>query len=520
MLPPVYAASAVNLLSTSGADGRDARRGVAISSTVQAAGQLASQPSGLQPETVKALQQLAELLGSKNISANDILTKLATDFAALIGEMKQPNESAQAFAGRLADIILQMKPERQAAAENASGFKQIGISALAFAGALKDPSSAAAARIVALIENPAFNAAEHALKAAISSYEQNSSVGPEIAATQKMANKVSPSQEEKTQPQQRTTTSAEGSSKEPIGTSKGNGHRPTTAQPHQASTQSAQAEQTTNSGATTSKTSVHPEQPKADGAERAPDAAAQRAPASQKVQTAEVRLQTESPSRTHSEGQHPMQVLRGFNVVLSTEALLKPSDANPTAKATVSAPTGKAGEHATIVPISDWLKNISTDEVAQRAHQAAKAMEGKIIALFANTSRNGEVGNSATDQQNRQASLLQQGAASKAATDSDPDLPRLLARLPEAVPFAQIPFPPAQNEKRTGARYGYPNRGREERPDSQSDGGEQSMQQHDQGQQRDDIEHEEKPFEADTPLVRNASDAERAYHMYQRFGGF
>ncbi len=41
-----------------------------------------------------------------------------------------------------------------------------------------------------------------------------------------------------------------------------------------------------------------------------------------------------------------------------------------------------------------------------------------------------------------------------------------------------------------------------------------------QAERREEPEIEERPFDAEEPLKRNPTDAERALHMYQRFGGF
>lgn len=539
MLPPVNASTAVNYLSATGAEGQGAQAGAVASARSRPVVQAADTLAGLAPEAEKALQRLAELLGSRNVNANDVLTRLATDFARLIGEVRKPDETPQAFANRLADIIVNMKPEARAQAEVAFGLRQFGISALAFASALRNPASPEAARIVALMESPVYNAAEQALKAAISSYEQISAARPEVTAGQRVAANAD------------TRAATKQNSAATAGEAVAEGEEQLSAQQAGASSARANGQgsnaQAAAGGRLLSAAFAAQEQPAvaiatgkgaaapAASAEigtagaRTDETQASSAAAKAADPEAKQKIETILP-RTPDDGrngQHTMQVLRGFNVVISNVATLagealKTFAAAPGQKLAEALPAAAnpATSPQVVTEAAEWqLPEIPSDEIARRAHQAAKAMEGKVIPLFANASAESEADNGAARQQGM-AQQMAAGAKAALATGAEINLPLIIAKFPDVIPFAQMPYPPARDG---GGKGGHAAPDQQQGGDAEDEAGTDEETMQDQGEREprpEEPELLEKPFEAEVPLKRNASDADRAFHMYQRFGGF
>lgn len=523
MLPPVNSAPQVQPVSTAAIGQREARSDAPspAGQPVQAAQQAAAQPlpQGATPEALQSLRQLADLLGSQQINTHDILTRLAIDFADALGQGPLPEETAANFATRLVTLIKTLpEPDRQSAARVAN-LTTLGISASALAEALADPASPAAARIVAMAEDPGARGLQQMLQSAIDSYEQNSATAPPTIAAQKSANEPTPGQSEAKQPQ---PAAASGEASKPAVAA------PSTADSKPAASASPAASQTP-AGPETANNAAKA-QPQAGAAYSAPPRADQPALTPAKAESSNVNASQAMANRTvPDEGQPTMQVLRGFNVVVekvatraadvlkSVAAVAQQAEAAksfaPASSTLVEASRQSRPEPLRAMPIGP------ESEIAGKAHEAARAMEGKVVQLFARAPLAEDADQTDID---RLIRVAEQTAAKAEPPKAAAEAVLVQARQAEGVPFAQVPYPFVREEEENRRRRGFGEQA--EGGDGEEMAGEdgQSLWHGDgeQAERHDEPEIDEYPFDADEPLKRNPSDAERALHMYQRFGGF
>jgi len=480
---------------------------------------------GQASETLASLRQLADLLGSRQVNAEDILTRLAIDFATALGDGPLPDETPRDFSNRLASLIRQLPAATLLAAQKTSNLGTLNIQPQAFAAALADPASPAAARIVAMAEDPGAQGLQQVLKAAIASYEQNSVPAPNapapnaIAAQKAAATAGSPA---------RTVEApviAEGGS--PPAAEAEAETRPALAQPREAARIAAPETAPAARPPATAMASQAQSEPAASAGPRTAEPTAQARP---QAPTAD-RLPGMPLDR--EEGQPTMQVLRGFNVVVANVAtravdVLKTvaALAQQAETAQVFAPAAEAtaeGVRKPGLPVQGLEPERPVEPapvIAGKAHEAARAMEGRVIPLFSRPATTEDVDNVDIDHLIRMA----QQTAAKVDPARLPEMALAAqARLPEPVPFAQVPYPfvREEEEKRRRRGFGEP-AGRDDEGEEMTDEDGQSLWHGDgeQPERRDEPEIEERPFDAEEPLKRNPTDAERALHMYQRFGGF
>ena len=530
MLPPVNASITAQPITAPAIGQREARPDGPTAVGQTQAPTTTSTPTtpqqGAASETLASLRQLADLLASQQVNAEDILTRLAIDFAAALGEGPLPDETPRDFSNRLASLIRQLPAAALLAAQKSSNLGTLNIQPQAFAAALADPASPAAARIVAMAEDPGAHGLQQVLKAAIESYEQNAAPiptapqpnipGANTIAAQKAAATPLPAK----------------AGDVPPDTEPGAGPAETEAN----ATGVATPRESGRAGAPDAASS--PRQPAALAAnplrpENAGTTGARPAEASQqaKAQAAADLLQSLPAEREG--GQPTMQVLRGFNVVVANVAS-RAADVLKTvaalaleAEATqVFAPAAEAASQTAgkpIIPAQGVKPELPVEPapvIAGKAHEAARAMEGRVIPLF---SRPVVAEDAETVDIDHLIRIAQQAAA-KADTARLPELALAAqARLPEPVPFAQVPYPfvREEEEKRRRRGFGEP-AGRDDDGEEMAGEDGQSLWHGDgeQAERRDETEIEERPFDAEEPLKRNPTDAERALHMYQRFGGF
>jgi hypothetical protein len=522
MLPPVNASIAAQPITAPAIGQREARPdGPAAVGQTQApttTSTPATTQQGQASETLASLRQLADLLGSRQVNAEDILTRLAIDFATALGEGPLRDETPRDFSNRLASLIRQLPAATLLAAQKASNLLTLNIQPQAFAAALADPSSPAAARIVAMAEDPGAEGLQQVLKSAIQSYEQNSAPAPNTIAAQKAAATTGSPTKVTEAP-----VTAEGSA--PAAEAEADAKAALTPR-EPARAVSPDAAPNTRQPATALASQTHPEAA-ASAAPRASEPAVQAA----KAQASLNPLQN-APVE-HEEGQPTMQVLRGFNVVVANVAS-RAADVLKTvaalaqqAEATqVFAPAAEAtaeGVRKPALPVQSLAAELPVEPapvIAGKAHEAARAMEGRVIPLFSRPA-------TAEDVETVDIDHLIRIAQQTAAKVDPARLPELAlaaqARLPEAVPFAQVPYPfvREEEEKRRRRGFGEP-AGRDDEGEEMTGEDGQSLWHGDgeQPERRDEPEIEERPFDAEEPLKRNPTDAERALHMYQRFGGF
>lgn len=534
MLPPVNASITAQPITAPAIGQREARpdgpTAVGQTQTATTTSVPTTSQQGAASETLASLRQLADLLASQQVDAEDILTRLAIDFAAALGEGPLPEEAPRDFSNRLAALIRQLPAATLLAAQNASNLGTLNIQPQAFAAALADPASPAAARLVAMAEDPGAHGLQQVLKAAIESYEQNAAPvprapqpntpGANIIAAQKAAVTPAPPAKASDAP-----VSAEGS--QPAASTEGEATpSPTPREPAKATSPEAQA-------------AVR--QPViAPAGQTQPDAALAASPrvteaaAQTKVQAAQPPLQKAPIDR--EEGQPTMQVLRGFNVVVANVAS-RAADVLKTVAALAQqaeatqlfAPAAEATSETSRKPLAPAqtpkpeLPAEPAPVIAGKAHEAARAMEGRVIPLFSRPMMAEDAEAVDIDHLIR----IAQQAAQQTAKADPARLPELAlaaqARLPEPVPFAQVPYPfvREEEEKRRRRGFGEPAGGDEDGEEMTGEDG-QSLWRGDgeQAERREEPEIEERPFDAEEPLKRNPTDAERALHMYQRFGGF
>ncbi|HWU64395.1 MAG TPA: hypothetical protein VN112_20445 [Ensifer sp.] len=524
MLPPVNASIAAQPITAPAIGQREARPDgpAAVGQAQATTPQTTTVPiqQGQASETLASLRQLADLLASRQVDAEDILTRLAIDFAAALGEAPLPEETPRDFSNRLAALIRQLPAATLLAAQKASNLGTLNIQPQAFAAALADPASPAAARIVAMAEDPGAHGLQQVLKAAIDSYEQNgapasNTPSPNAIAAQKAAAAT-------TGPLAKSNEApAETGSGTPAEADPKAGDMP--REPAKAATPVASASARQATLAMTD--ALHSE-----------TVAPSSADAAVRTKAAASANLSEGASVAREEGQPTMQVLRGFNVVVANVAnraadVLKTVAALALeAEATqVFAPAAETAADATRKPLlsaqsqGPELPIEPAPVIAGKAHEAARAMEGRVIPLF---SRPATADDAETVDIDHLIRIAQQAAQQTGKTDPA-RLPELMlaaqARLPEPVPFAQVPYPfvREEEEKRRRRGFGEPAGGDEDGEEMTGENG-QSLWHGDgeQAERREEPEIEERPFDADEPLKRNPTDAERALHMYQRFGGF
>lgn len=513
MLSPVTASVQSQPVSTASIGQRDARSD-GLTGNVPATQSLPPQATpapaqGIAADMLQSLRQLAELLGSREVDANDILTRLAIDFAAALGESQLPDETPRDFASRLANVIRQLPEAARAAIAGNSNLASLGISLTAFVSALADPASPAAARIVAHAEDPGAEGLKQKLQAAIDSYGQNG------------AAQVSPQPEEEASP---APPRAEGDAAKPAKDAAGEKapaaqaaapalpKMPEGAAGPRASAAENLARQMPLSEPQPSETS---------------DAPAPQAKAASDGQSAPQAGRSES-----REGQPTMQVLRGFNVVVANvatkaadvlktvAALAQQAEATQTfqpAGTALAETAAKARAAATPALPERGVQPEAAPAIAEKAHVAARAMEGRVIPLFS-----GAIGGEEAETVDiaRLIKVAEQTMA-RAETARVPDMALAQLRVPDAVPFTQIPYPFVREEEEKTRRRGFGEQGSGDDEEMAGEDGEQLWHgEGDQAEHPDEPEIEERPFDAEEPLKRNPTDAERALHMYQRFGGF
>lgn len=526
MLPPVNASIAAQPTTAPAIGQREARpdgpASVGHAQTPTTTSSTTAPPQGAASETLASLRQLADLLASRQVNAGDILTRLAIDFASALGGGPLPEETPRDFSNRLASLIRQLPAATLLAAQKASNLGALNIQPQAFAAALADPASAAAARIVAMAEDPGASGLQQVLKAAIESYEQNGAQAtrtptPTVIAAQKAA--VTPGSPAKP-PEAPVAT--EGKS-----LAEAEGKPAPTPAPREAT------------NATLKEATPVDRQSSAGVASQArPDAAGAASPRTAEA-AAQTRMQTglsslQGAPADQQEGQPTMQVLRGLNVVVanvasraadvlkSVAALAQQAEAtqvfSPAADATAESPRKPLSSVQARAP---ELPAEPAPAIAGKAHEAARAMEGRVIPLF---SRPAAAEGGETVDIDHLIRIAQQSAA-KADPARLPELALAAAqaRMPEPVPFAQVPYPFVREdeEKRHRRGFGEQAEGDDEGEELKDENG-QSLWHGDgeQAERRDEPEIEERPFDAEELLKRNPTDAERALHMYQRFGGF
>ncbi len=513
MLPPVNAPISTQPLAAPAIGQREARPDAPAAvgqaqSAIPPSAVTATQ-QGAASETLASLRQLADLLASRQVDAEDILTQLAIDFATSLGEAPMPDEPPRDFARRLADLIRQLPAATLLAARDASHLGALKIEPQAFAAALADPASPAAARLVAIAEDPGADGLQQMLKNAIDSYEQNATPAPNVIAAQKAAAMTGAS-----------------TAKSP--------DAPANAEADAAPEKAGDA-------ASETEAAVAPARP-AQARALTPDAAAalraSASPAAGKLETpalpgSAAPADGHAALTDHEAGQPTMQVLRGFNVVVANvatraadvlktvAALAQQAEAAQTFAPAGAAVAGQAQKPVlTATPVEPELVHDPAPVIAGKAHEAARALEGKVIPLFSRPATSEHVETIDIDHLIR----LAQQTAAKADPARFPELALAAqARLPEPVPFAQIPYPfVAEDEEKRNRRGFGEQAGRDEDGEEMTDENGQSLWHGDgdQAERREEPEIEERPFDAEEPLKRNPTDAERALHMYQRFGGF
>lgn len=512
MLPPVNASMQTQPVTAAAIGQREARSdgATAVNAAQKATPQTeqAALPQGSASETLQSLRQLADLLGSQQVDAQDILTRLAIDFADALGDTPLPGETPRDFANRLASTILRLPEAARTAAAARSNLAQLNIPLAAFAEALADPSSPAAARIVAMAEDPGAEGLKQMLKAAIESYEQNGEAPPVAAA------------------QAKTVAQLKGETTSTAQTASGSAATASTGQTAESGKPAEPAQAAASRQADTAATAQQARAGVQDAAAETP--ARPKAPAAPLPQASAHRLDA-------GEGQPTMQVLRGFNVVVANVAT-RAADVLKTVAAIAQqaevtqafAPAGTALADATQAkraaaadPATALARAIDTDPapvIAGKAHEAVRAMEGKVVPLFARATAGGDVDVVDID---RLIRLAQQSAA-KPETARLPEAALAQARQAEGVPFAQVPYPFVREDEEKRRRRGFGEQGEGGEGEEMTGEDGQSLWHGDgePAERQDQPEIEERPFEADEPLKRNPTDAERALHMYQRFGGF
>lgn len=525
MLPQVSAATTVQPLTLTATGQRDTQINTGTSAQQQAQAiqaAVADAPDNIDIAAL-ALKRLADLLGSKNVDAEDVLTRLAIQFADLIGEQPVEGESPAGFANRLADTILKLPIPVRTAAEAASGFQALGITAQDFAAALRDPASPEAAHIVAVTEDPEAEAAKQLLKTAISTYEQNNVFQPATLAAQRGAAQSAPVQ---------SRGAAQGTTPAPA-------HAMADAEAGEVKSEAGELPEVKHAATTQTQTTPSPRgaAPPLPLPNRAELTA--QAPLAQEKPAAHTEPQhpaAEAQARKPGQGEHTMQVLRGFNVVISnvaakaaealkTLAMPLPEQGQEQAQATTEAEGQAAGKSAlqkTAALLPPETASPQGEQIAAKAHQAARAMEGKVVPLFARAAAAGEEVDASDIE--RVIKLASQATPDTGRPDAErqAETPPTMMKLPDGtIAFVQVPVPFARDEDEVADRQS------NERGFGDDEGGEGAANQNAAGDGEDEAQKEadayapeERPFDAEEPLKRNPTDAERAFHMYQRFGGF
>ncbi len=517
MLPPVSAIAVAPVATEAVISDGSAQTHLSGALITRQANVLAAQKllNALETGSV-ASGKLAELLGASSLKAGDTLAKLAMNFAATIKMQPLPGESAGHFAGRLSDLIMTMKPFERFTAENKSGFRKLGITAWEFSDALKNPASPAAARIVALVETPVRNAREQAAKIAIQNYRDNAEGvrGAQVGLTQAG---VAPSA--------KATGNA---TLLPAG-------QAAAKLPSAAATQTAPG---TTAEVEGGKTASTPGSLLASAGTQPLKAAAQAAPASSAAASGQLTggaAKTASASNSTSAiGQKGLQSAEAETVGIRSALHNVAEKAVDTLKSMVSPETrneftkllqGETGRQllASLPPLSADLDMVTTShgDALKKAQAAARVISVHGVPIFF-PMPDDEVENK--DLQKLISRALSMAAATSRATAATRAEQRAVTLpQPDGVPFAQVPYPLQDAEVRKGRGSGDDEAGEDEQAQGE---GEETLQggseNEEEAPRRDflDEAYDEALLDDEDELPRHASDAERAFHMYKKAGGF
>ncbi len=474
----------------------------------------------------QASVKLAGLLGTAGVASGDVLTNLALNFGKSINVSPAEGEIVKAFAARLAEAIFSMPALERIAAESKSGLMALGISASALAAAIKNPDSAAAARLVALIETRLTSPRDSALKMAVSNYQAT-------AGREQGSNSVSEPAAKSAVLAQNTQSAARTNERgvevlRLLQGGKTSGGDGLLANGQLAVRSSASLN--TSAGTPQAAAMLPPVVGKIGQVAHAEAlSAAGRGDAQVSRQT--VMNEAVGADRVvQRDGGHPAN---GAKPAISSGANSQTSAAissvlSGTAAAIAAGAARSPGKSAAV---ADFMREAiarsnSQADVVVAAQKVAAAVAQRQVLLF-NAASPSEDGKEDLEKQISRA-LGNAARASQAATvaiASADQVQQHAAQPLPGVPYAQVPYPQADAEetKRKAARD---ERDGEQDEGENGDADEQTMQGGDdeQGKEAKRRAQEEpvndNPFDADEPLDRHASDADRAYHMYQKFGGF
>ncbi len=471
--------------------------------------------------------KLAGLLGTAGVASGDVLTNLALNFGKVINVLPAEGELINAFATRLADAIFSMSALERIAAESKSGLMALGISASALAAALKNPNSAAAARLVALIETRLTSPRDSALKMAISNYQATSgreqgSHEPAVKSAVLVDN---------TQSSARNVASNE-RGVEVLRLLQGG--KPSGGNGLLAAGQSTVRSMVSSNTAASALQAAATQSPAVGKLGQAAQAHVPAEAGRADVQAGRQTVLSEVVGADKAALRESGPLINGAKSVvasggtnLQTNAAVS-SALNGTAAAIAASAARGAGKSAAI---ADFMRETiarsnSQEGVVAAAQKVAAAVAQRQVLLF-NAASPSEDGKEDLEKQISRAlgNAARASQAAAVAMVSADHVQQQAAQPQPGVPYAQVPYPQADTEeaKRKSARDG---RDGEQDEDENGGGDEQSMQDGDGEQGKEAKRHAQEepvndnPFEAEEPLERHASDADRAYHMYQKFGGF
>lgn len=464
--------------------------------------------------------KLAGLLGNAGLSSGDVLTNLALNFAKALNQQPLPNESLKAFVARVAETILALPALERVAAESKSGLLNLGISASSLATALKNPASSDAARLVALIETKLESPRESALKTAISSYQ--ALAGREQGARNNSVPTGTPSAPAEAPQSAPRNPSPNGRGVEVLRLLQGgasSGETVVANAPAQAARVSVQGNNAAGQAI--------PE------AVKAKPATVNATP----PQTGTVRGEAVEVRQPGQDGKAAGFVAREASLAPKSASAVNPQVSTPSSGQSAAhlatltaAPPATSARSAHVI---DFVREAmaraeNQDAVTAAAHKVAAAVTERQVQLFSGAAPSEEAEGDLEKQISRalgNAARASQAAAAGLAA-ADQALQQQAAAQPHiGIPFAQVPYPqtPAEEAKKKAKddrRDGDDREGEEEAGDGSE---EQSMQGEGDAPKKREAQQEpvnDNPFAAEEPLERHASDADRAYHMYQKFGGF
>ncbi|MCO6185547.1 hypothetical protein [Rhizobium sp. L1K21] len=489
-------------------------------------GEAGASPRDLKAEAALALLKsisssqagvkLAGLLGHAELGSGDVLTNLALNFAKSLNLQPQPNESLKAFTARIAETILSLSALERVAAESKSGLMALGISASSLAAALKNPTSADAARLVALIETKLESPRDSAVKTAISNYQ---ALAGREQGPRNMPGNGQPVLPEAPQSPPRNPV-PNGRGVEVLRLLQANKDLANGA-PAGATQQPSRSP--VQIGAAT------PEQIKVRAA--AADMLAQSQPVSARGANIEVRQPVEEAKVSGFMAREAVLAAKSGSAILTNAA---PVVAGQSAAHLATLTANPAPQNGRSAHVIDFVRAVmaraeNQEAVTAAAYRVAAALANRQILLFTGSAPSEGTGEDLEKQISRAlgdaARASQAAAAGLAAADHAQQNP--LAQPHVGIPFAQVPYPQADTEEARRKAKEDQQEGEEgrEEDDARGEGNEQSMQ--GEGEAGDEPKRRppeepvnDNPFAADEPLDRHASDADRAYHMYQKFGGF